>query len=68
MAHGELWEDTIKKGISESVFFIPIITPTAARSAATKLLCSRPTSGESIARFVLARQRMRFTIGTRVGT
>jgi tripartite-type tricarboxylate transporter receptor subunit TctC len=32
--------------------------------AATKLLCSRPTSGESIARFVLARQRMRFTIGT----
>lgn len=35
-----------------------------ARSAATKLLCSRPTSGESIARFVLARQRMRFTIGT----
>jgi hypothetical protein len=27
-------------------------------------LCSRPTSGESIARFVLARQRMRFTIGT----
>jgi hypothetical protein len=37
-----------------------------ARSAATKLLCSRPTSGESIARFVLARQRMRFTIGTEV--
>src|SRR5215510_16620437 len=30
--HGELWEDTIKKGISESVFFIPIITPTAVKS------------------------------------
>jgi len=25
-------EDTIKKGISESVFFIPIITPTAVKS------------------------------------
>src|SRR5215472_7188599 len=33
IAHGELWEDTIKKGISESVFFIPIITPTAVRSS-----------------------------------
>jgi len=32
IAHGELWEDTIKKGISESLFFIPIITPTAVRS------------------------------------
>src|SRR5262249_46091673 len=32
IAHGELWEDTIKKGISESAFFIPIITPTAVRS------------------------------------
>jgi hypothetical protein len=32
IAHGELWEDTIKRGISESVFFIPIITPTAVRS------------------------------------
>src|SRR6516165_6325757 len=32
IAHGELWEDTIKKGISESVFFIPIITPTAVKS------------------------------------
>src|SRR5262245_36628502 len=32
IAHGELWEDTIKKGISESVFFIPIITPTAIKS------------------------------------
>src|ERR1700730_18295433 len=32
IADGELWEETIKKGISESVFFIPIITPTAIRS------------------------------------
>jgi TIR domain-containing protein len=32
IAHGELWEDTIKKGIAESVFFIPIITPTAVKS------------------------------------
>src|SRR5262249_39612963 len=32
IAHGELWEDTIKRGISESVFFIPIITPTAVKS------------------------------------
>jgi hypothetical protein len=36
IAHGELWEDTIKKGISESVFFIPIITPTAIRSSHCK--------------------------------
>src|SRR6516162_9025488 len=36
IAHGELWEDTIKKGISESVFFIPIITPTAVRSSYCK--------------------------------
>src|SRR5262245_7109111 len=33
IAHGEMWENTIKKGISESVFFIPIITPTAVRSS-----------------------------------
>src|SRR5262245_44586546 len=32
IAHGELWQGTIKKGISESVFFIPIITPTAIKS------------------------------------
>src|SRR5262249_48377581 len=32
IAHGELWEGTIKKGISESLFFIPIITPTAVQS------------------------------------
>jgi len=37
IAHGELWEDTIKKGIAESVFFIPIITPTAVRSSYCKL-------------------------------
>jgi hypothetical protein len=36
IAHGELWEETIKKGISESVFFIPIITPTAVRSSYCK--------------------------------
>jgi TIR domain len=36
IAHGELWEDTIKKGIAESVFFIPIITPTAVRSSYCK--------------------------------
>jgi hypothetical protein len=32
IAHGELWEDNIKKAVSESVFFIPIITPTAVKS------------------------------------
>jgi len=36
IAHGELWEGTIKKGVSESVFFIPIITPTAVRSSYCK--------------------------------
>jgi SMODS and SLOG-associating 2TM effector domain 1/TIR domain/Protein of unknown function (DUF4231) len=36
IAHGELWEDTIKKAVSESVFFIPIITPTAVRSSFCK--------------------------------
>ena len=36
IAHGELWEDTIKKGISESVFFIPIITPTAVEAPTAK--------------------------------
>ena len=36
IAHGELWEETIKKGVSESVFFIPIITPTAVRSSYCK--------------------------------
>jgi formylglycine-generating enzyme required for sulfatase activity len=32
ISHGELWEDNIKKAVSESVFFIPIITPTAVKS------------------------------------
>jgi predicted metalloprotease len=32
IAHGELWEDRIKSAVAESVFFIPIITPTAVRS------------------------------------
>jgi TPR repeat protein len=32
IAHGELWEDRIRTAIFESVFFIPIITPTAVRS------------------------------------
>jgi hypothetical protein len=32
IAHGKLWEDEIKSAIAESVFFIPIITPTAVRS------------------------------------
>jgi hypothetical protein len=36
IAHGELWEDTIQRAISESVFFIPIITPTAVRSSYCK--------------------------------
>jgi hypothetical protein len=33
IAHGELWEDRIKKAVAESAFFIPIITPTAVRSS-----------------------------------
>jgi hypothetical protein len=36
IAHGELWEDRIKTAISESAFFIPIITPTAIRSSHCK--------------------------------
>src|SRR5262245_61586702 len=32
IVHGEVWEDRIKTAIAESVFFIPIITPTAVRS------------------------------------
>src|SRR3989442_1053690 len=32
IAHGTLWEDEIKSAIAESVFFIPIITPTTVRS------------------------------------
>jgi hypothetical protein len=32
IAHGTLWEQEIKSAIAESVFFIPIITPTVVRS------------------------------------
>src|SRR5262245_14511216 len=32
IAHGTMWEDEIKSAIAESVFFIPIITPTTVRS------------------------------------
>jgi hypothetical protein len=32
IAHGKLWEDELKSAIAESVFFIPIITPTAIKS------------------------------------
>jgi TIR domain-containing protein len=34
--HGELWENKIKSAVAESVFFIPIITPTAIRSRECK--------------------------------
>jgi hypothetical protein len=32
ISQGELWEDNIKKAVAESVFFIPIITPTTVKS------------------------------------
>jgi formylglycine-generating enzyme required for sulfatase activity len=32
IAHGTLWEEKIKLAIAQSVFFIPIVTPTAVRS------------------------------------
>ena len=32
IAEGQLWEDEIIKAVAESVFFIPIITPTAGKS------------------------------------
>ena len=32
IAHGELWEDAITSAISESAFFIPIVTPSAIGS------------------------------------
>jgi hypothetical protein len=35
--HGTLWEDEIKRAIAESVFFIPIITPSAVASDHCKL-------------------------------
>jgi hypothetical protein len=37
IAHGRLWEDEIKRAVAESVFFIPIVTPTAVRSGYCKL-------------------------------
>src|SRR5205807_2174796 len=35
--HGALWEDEIKSAVGQSVFFIPIITPTSVRSPHCKL-------------------------------
>jgi hypothetical protein len=32
IAHGALWEEQIRSAISQSVFFLPIITPTAVNS------------------------------------
>jgi hypothetical protein len=32
IAHGTLWEDEIKSAVAQSVFFVPIVTPTAVRS------------------------------------
>jgi TIR domain len=32
IAHGTLWEEQIKAAIAQSVFFLPIITPTAVKS------------------------------------
>jgi hypothetical protein len=32
IAHGTLWEEQIKAAIGQSVFFLPIITPTAVKS------------------------------------
>jgi hypothetical protein len=32
IAHGTLWEDQIKSAVAQSLFFIPIVTPTALRS------------------------------------
>ena len=31
IAHGRLWWDEIKRAVAESVFFIPIATPTAEK-------------------------------------
>jgi hypothetical protein len=35
--HGELWEDSIKTAIFESVFSIPIVTPTLSKAASANL-------------------------------
>jgi hypothetical protein len=37
IAHGRLWQDEIRRAVAESVFFIPIVTPTAVRSGYCKL-------------------------------
>ena len=37
ISHGELWEDNIRKAISESVFYIPIITPLLLKAATANL-------------------------------
>lgn len=37
IAHGKLWEAEIKTAIADSVFFIPIVTPTAVRSSHCKI-------------------------------
>jgi Jacalin-like lectin domain/TIR domain len=34
--HGSLWEEEIKAAVAQSVFFIPIITPTSVRSSHCK--------------------------------
>src|SRR5262245_46110572 len=34
--HGSLWEEEIKSAVAQSVFFIPIITPTSVRSSHCK--------------------------------
>jgi len=33
IAPGRLWEEEIKAAVEQSVFFIPIVTPTAVRSS-----------------------------------
>jgi len=35
--HGKLWEQEIRRAVQESVFFVPIITPTAIKSPYCKL-------------------------------
>jgi hypothetical protein len=37
IAEGRLWEEELRSAIAESVFFIPIVTPTAVRSHHCKL-------------------------------
>jgi len=44
--HGTLWEDEIQSAIAESVFFIPIITPTAVKSRHCKFEFDAFLAGE----------------------